>query len=868
MFRHAITPARGGGGRSRRTAATAPRSLVSVATLVALVLSALALGALPAQAEPEAKPTVGLLNANASASWDADTRDKLMATGGFADVVVLPESGCGAATPTLQDLEQYDAVAVWNDCGFQEPQALGDVLADYVDGGGHVVVAAFAGADSIRGRFSTEGYSAVVSSGGGEGGRAHLVADDADDPLLAGVGSFDGGGSSYRIPVAPAEGSTVVAHWSTGEPLVVRGAKSIYLNFFPPSSDVRGDFWDASTDGTRLLANALNATLAPVVKAPSFTSDATASFTAGVEGSFTVTTKGKPAAAISATSELPSGLTLTDNGDGTATLAGTPAAGTGGLHDVELKASNGNEPEATQTLELTVDEAPGITSPTAAGFTVGEAGSFTVTTVAGFPSDTALTVAGDLPSGVTFVDNGDGTATLAGTPADGTAATYPVTVEASNGKLSSSQDVTLTVSLATQTVAITSDAPANAVVGQTYAVTTSAGESGQPVVLSVDEASADVCAIDGSSVTFQHPGACVVDADQEGNGRYAAASASQTVTVAQAATSTTLTVAPDTLSAAVKPMAPGAGTPTGTVTFSVDGETVGTAPVVDGVATLAYRVEAGKERAVAAAYAGDADFVGSSDSTARQDPVVTAKVTSAVKKSASGWYRTPVTVSFQCAPTSGALVGSCPAPVTLGRAGAGQSLTRTVLAADGGATTVTVAGINVDRTAPRVAVKGVSKGRVYAGQPPRATCTSRDALSGIASCRTSRKVSGETVTVTARATDRAGNTSTASVTYRVARFYVAGAAFRDGAWQVRDGQTYQVVALTSGTARPQYYNAAPRGSRPTASGSYLVRAGKQAGLNRFSLPVRMDRGMSRKGHWVLGVKTGSTLHTIPVRAQR
>lgn len=841
---------------------------MSVATLVALVLSALAFGALPAQAEPEAKPTVGLLNANASASWDADTRDKLKATDGFADVVVLPESACGAGTPTLQDLEKYDAVMVWNDCGFQDPRALGDVLADYVDGGGHVVVAAFAGANSIAGRFSTEGYSAVVSSGGGGGGRAHLVVDDADDPLLAGVGSFDGGGSSYRIPVAPAEGSTVVAHWSTGEPLVVRGEKSIYLNFFPPSSDARSDFWDASTDGTRLLANALNATLAPVVKAPSFTSDATASFTAGVEGSFTVTTKAKPAATISATSELPSGLTLTDNGDGTATLAGTPAAGTGGLHDVALKATNGTDPDATQTLALTVDEVPGITSPTTAGFTVGDAGTFTVTTTAGFPSDTALSVAGDLPAGLTFVDNGDGTGTLAGTPADGSADSYPVTVEASNAKLSSTQDVTVTVSLATQTVAITSEAPANAVVGQTYAVTTSAGDSGQPVVLSVDEASAGVCAIDGSTVTFQHPGACVVDADQEGDGRYAAASTSQTITVAQAATSTTLTVARDALSAAVKPTAPGAGAPTGTVTFSVDGETVGTAPVVDGVASLAYRVEAGKERAVAAAYAGDADFVGSSDSTARQDPVVTAKVSSAVRKSASGWYRTPVTISFQCTPTSGALVGSCPAPVTLGRNGAGQSVTRTVLAADGGATTVTVAGVNIDRTAPRVAVKGVSKGRVYAGQAPRATCTSRDALSGIASCRTSRKVSGETVTVTARATDRAGNTSTASATYRVAKFYVAGATFRDGAWQVRDGQTYQVVALTSGTARPQYYNAAPRGSRPTASGSYLVRAGKQAGLNRFSLPVRMDRGMSRKGHWVLGVKTGSTLHTIPVRAQR
>ena len=45
---------------------------------------------------------------------------------------------------------------------------------------------------------------------------------------------------------------------------------------------------------------------------------------------------------------------------------------------------------------------------------------FTVTT-AGTPTP-AITVTGTLPAGVTFVDNGDGTATLAGTPAAGPAA--------------------------------------------------------------------------------------------------------------------------------------------------------------------------------------------------------------------------------------------------------------------------------------------------------------------------------------------------------------------------------------------------------------------------------------------------------------
>ena len=44
-----------------------------------------------------------------------------------------------------------------------------------------------------------------------------------------------------------------------------------------------------------------------------------------------------------------------------------------------------------------------------------------------------LSETGGLPGGVTFTDNGDGTATLAGTPATGSNGTYPLTITASNG---------------------------------------------------------------------------------------------------------------------------------------------------------------------------------------------------------------------------------------------------------------------------------------------------------------------------------------------------------------------------------------------------------------------------------------------------
>jgi hypothetical protein len=77
-------------------------------------------------------------------------------------------------------------------------------------------------------------------------------------------------------------------------------------------------------------------------------------------------------------------------------------------------------------------------------FTLGVAGSFTITAT-GFPVP-AIDLSGTLPEGLTFTDNGDGTATLAGTAAAGASGVYPLTITASNGVLpDASQDFTLEV---------------------------------------------------------------------------------------------------------------------------------------------------------------------------------------------------------------------------------------------------------------------------------------------------------------------------------------------------------------------------------------------------------------------------------------
>lgn len=89
-------------------------------------------------------------------------------------------------------------------------------------------------------------------------------------------------------------------------------------------------------------------------QAPAITSGAAATFTEGLAGSFTVTTTGRPVAALTLSGTLPAGLTFTDNGDGTATLGGSAAAATHGSQVVTIQADNGIGTPATQTFTVTI----------------------------------------------------------------------------------------------------------------------------------------------------------------------------------------------------------------------------------------------------------------------------------------------------------------------------------------------------------------------------------------------------------------------------------------------------------------------------------------------------------------------------------
>ena len=142
--------------------------------------------------------------------------------------------------------------------------------------------------------------------------------------------------------------------------------------------------------------------------------------------SYDIEAAGEPVPALGI-ERLPAGLRLVVHGDGSATIEGTPT-GPAGSTTVEVTAQNGAG-TATEDLVVSVHQAPAFAQRGPLRFVAGEFAS-TVLRTSGFPAP-GVDLQGDLPAGLTFFDNGDGSATIAGTPLDGPAEA-PVTLTAVN----------------------------------------------------------------------------------------------------------------------------------------------------------------------------------------------------------------------------------------------------------------------------------------------------------------------------------------------------------------------------------------------------------------------------------------------------
>jgi len=187
-----------------------------------------------------------------------------------------------------------------------------------------------------------------------------------------------------------------------------------------PAAGSGGTYVITITASNGISPNATQNFTLTVDQAPAITSANSTTFTGGAAGSFTVIASGFPAPTFSETGALPTGVTLSASG----VLSGTPGAGTGGTYPITITASNGVNPNATQSFTLTV-------SQTTATVTL----SNLMQTYSGAPlSATATTVPTGLSVGLTY--NSSSTApTAAGSYAVVATVTSPGYTGTANGTL-------------------------------------------------------------------------------------------------------------------------------------------------------------------------------------------------------------------------------------------------------------------------------------------------------------------------------------------------------------------------------------------------------------------------------------------------
>jgi hypothetical protein len=210
-----------------------------------------------------------ILGAAPDEAWLTEIKNGLLNTSIISNIDIIDVLN---SVPTLKTLKNYKSILVFSDESFHNGELLGNIVANYADYGGGVVVSVFESSmPSLLGRWQSELYDPLDPVDQSEGER-FILGDILvpEHPIMENVNTFDGGSSSYYGTGNPLNNTTVIAKWSNDVPLIIErnlknngdnlNNKIVCLNFYPPSNISRVDFWDSSTDGYKIIANSLKYT--------------------------------------------------------------------------------------------------------------------------------------------------------------------------------------------------------------------------------------------------------------------------------------------------------------------------------------------------------------------------------------------------------------------------------------------------------------------------------------------------------------------------------------------------------------------------------------------------------------------------------
>ncbi|MGX1855328.1 beta strand repeat-containing protein [Streptomyces sp. NPDC055299] len=449
----------------------------------------------------------------------------------------------------------------------------------------------------------------------------------------SGTVTFDFGDATAPVTTAVTDGTATVSHAYTGPSGSPYAVSATYSGdvFFTPST---------GTDTQVMEAAPTTTTVAPT-PAPSL---------AGQSVTFVARVAPAPPGA-----GVPTGTVTFDFGDGTPPVTLPVSGGAASVTHAYAHAA-----ESPYPVTATYDGDDHFTPSTGTGSqTVQQASTSTTVdlspnpSVAGQPvtvtaSATSLPPGAGTPTGTVTFDFGDGTTPVTAPLTDGSADTthtfgatgspYAVTAtyNGDDSFTASTGADSQTVGLASSSTAMTST-PDPSTVGQqvtfTATVTTLPPGSGTPtgtVTFDFGDGSptttallADGATDTGHSYTDAAGSPYTVTATYNGDANYTSSSGTDTQTVNKAATTTTVVSTPNpsttgdrvTVTATVVPVAPGAGTPSGTVTLAITGRTPQTVTLVGGTASVSFSPLPKGSHSVTGNYNGDVSFAGSTGIT-------------------------------------------------------------------------------------------------------------------------------------------------------------------------------------------------------------------------------------------------------------
>jgi len=198
------------------------------------------------------------------------------------------------------------------------------------------------------------------------------------------------------------------------------------------------------TDGTTNADQSFTITVNTTNNPPTFTSTAITSINKDAPYNYSITTTDVDGDSLTITAPTkPTWLSLTDNGDGTGTLTGTPIEA--GTYNVTLRVIDGTanvDQSFTITVNTTINNPPTFTSIAVTAVNQNSPYAYNITT--NDPDGDNLVInAPTKPTWLNLTDNGNGTATLNGTPT--ATGTYSVTLQVTDGTVTVDQSFTITV---------------------------------------------------------------------------------------------------------------------------------------------------------------------------------------------------------------------------------------------------------------------------------------------------------------------------------------------------------------------------------------------------------------------------------------